>query len=159
MAALVTRTIDWIDKAPIQVEGRADTTASPDEVFAVLADHEHWPEWFPSVRKVTVLGQAEGVGARRRVAIPGAWFDEEFIVWDPGERWAFTAYAARPRFFRSLLEDCRLTPRPSGGTSITYTMYIEPRAIVGPLLKLAASRLRANNTRAMQNLAARAEGR
>lgn len=158
MSEVVTRSIDWIDEAPVRVEGRATSTASPDEVFAVLADHERWPEWFPSVRKVTVLGPAEGVGAKRRVAIPGGTVDEEFIVWEPGARWAFTAFAAKPRFMRSLVEDCRLERTPSGGTSISYTMYIDPVPLARPLLKLVAGRMRANNTQAMRNLAVRAGG-
>ena len=104
MATLVTRTIDWIERAPVRIEGRAESSAPPAEIFAILADHECWPEWFPSVRKVMVLGPAEGVGARRRVTIPGGTVDEEFIVWEPGARWAFTAVAAKPRFVKSLVE-------------------------------------------------------
>ena len=122
----------------------------------MLADHERWPEWFPSVRKVTVLGRGEGVGARRRVAVPGSTIDEEFIVWEPGARWAFTAFAARPRFTRSLVEDCVLTRLPSGGTAISYTMYLDPVGIVGFVMKHSLGLMRRNNTRAMQNLAARA---
>ena len=158
MAELVTRTIDWIDEAPVRVEARAESRATPDEVFAVLADHERWPEWFPSVRSVTVLGAAAGVGARRRVRIPGASVDEEFIAWDPGARWTFTGYAAKPRFTKSLVEDCRLEPMASGGTRISYTMYLDPPAWLKPLVKLAARQIRKNNTRAMENLAARAGG-
>ena len=156
MAATVKRPIEWIEEAPVRIEGRAESTATPAEVFAILADHERWPEWFPSVRKVTVLGPAEGVGARRRVAIPGGTVDEEFIVWEPGVRWSFTAFASKPRMAKSLVEDCRLEPLASGGTAITYTMYIDPVAPLKPLLKLAAGRMRANNTKAMQNLARRA---
>lgn len=122
----------------------------------MLADHEHWPEWFPSVRKVTVLGRGEGVGARRRVTIPGSRVDEEFIVWHPGVRWSFTAYDSRPRFTRSLVEDCVLTPRPDGGTAISYTMYMDPVGVLGFLVKHSVGRLRKNNAKAMQNLAARA---
>ena len=158
MAPLVPRTIDWIDTAPIRVEARAESSAAPAAVFAVLADHERWPEWFPSVRKVTVLGPAEGVGARRRVAVPGSTIDEEFIVWEPAARWAFTATAARPRFVRSLVEDCRLDELESGGAAISYTMYFDPPPVVRPLLKALAGRLRANNDRALVNLARRAEG-
>ncbi|MEY2425724.1 MAG: hypothetical protein QOI61_1296 [Actinomycetota bacterium] len=156
MAELTMQTIDWIDRAPVRVEARAESTASPDKVFAVLADHERWPEWFPSLKKVTVLGPAEGVGARRRVAIPGMTVDEEFIVWDPGVRWSFTGYDAKPRFTRSLVEDCVLTPLPNGGTAISYTMYLDPAGPIGFLMKLVVGRLRKNNTRAMQNLAERA---
>jgi hypothetical protein len=158
MTTLPMQTVDWIDHAPLRVEARAESTASPDKVFAVLADHERWPEWFPRVRKVTVLGPAEGVGARRRVELPGMTVDEEFIVWDPGARWTFTGYEARPRFTRSLVEDCVLTPRPGGGTAITYTMYMDPVGVMGALVKLSAGQMRKNNTKAMQNLAARAAG-
>jgi len=160
MSELTKQTIEWIERAPLRVEARAETTASPDKVFAVLADHERWPEWFPSLRKVTVLGPAEGVGARRRVVIPGNMtVDEEFIVWEPGARWAFTGYDAKPRFTRSLVEDCVLTPLANGGTSITYTMYMDPVGVFGFFVKRSVGRMRKNNTKAMQNLAARAAGR
>ncbi len=159
MAALVPRTIDWIDRAPIRIEARAESAAPPEDVFAVLADHERWPEWFPSVRKVTVLGPAAGVGARRRVAIPGATFDEEFIAWEPGARWCFTAYAARPRLLRSLVEDCRLEALDSGGTAISYTMYLDPPPLLRPVVRAVSGRMRTNNNRALANLAGRAASR
>ena len=159
MGVLAPRPIEWIQLAPLAIEGRAESTAPPSEVFAVLADHERWPEWFPSVRKVEVLGPAEGVGARRRVHIPGAKIDEEFIVWEPGMRWSFTATAASPEVMTSLVEDCRLEATPNGGTRITYTMYIEPHAGLRLFVKLGAGRMRANNNRAMQNLASRAAAR
>jgi len=159
MAALVPRTIEWIDIAPIRIAARAESDAPPGDVFAVLADHNRWPEWFPAVRKVMVLGAAAGVGARRRVAITGATVDEEFIVWEPGVRWSFTGVAARPRFTKSLIEDCVLDELESGGTAITYTMYLDPPTATRPLVKALAGRIRANNTRALLNLGRIALGR
>lgn len=156
MGTMVPRTIEWTDEAPIKIAARAESSASPDDVFAVLADHERWPEWFPSVKKVTVIGEAAGVGARRRVAIPGATVDEEFIVWEPGVRWSFTGIAGRPRFTRSLIEDCRLAPIASGGTAITYTMYLDPPRALRPLTKVMARQIRRNNGQALENLARRA---
>jgi len=158
VAALIPRSIDWIDSAPIRIEGRAESSASTADVFAVLADHQRWPEWFPSVKKVTVRGAAEGVGARRRVHVPGATVDEEFIVWEPGVRWSFTGIDARPRFTRSLIEDCRLEPLESGGTAISYTMYLDPSPPMRPLVKASVRRIRANITQAVGNLAQRAAG-
>ncbi len=157
MGALVTRTLEWIDEAPVRIEARAQSTATPDAVFAVLADHERWPEWFPMVKRVTVLGPSEGVGARRRVAIPGATVDEEFIAWDPGVRWSFTGTAARPPFTRSLVEDCRLE-EASGGTDIRYTMYLDPPPLLRPVMRLTIGRVRKNLRRAVNNLAKRAAG-
>jgi uncharacterized protein YndB with AHSA1/START domain len=156
MGTLVPRSIDWVEAAPISIVASAESTATPDAVFAVLADHERWPEWFPGVRRVTVLGPAAGVGARRRVAVPGATVDEEFIVWEPGVRWSFTGIAASPRVTRSLVEDCRLAPLPAGGTSISYAMLLDPPPLLRPLVKLAAPRIRRNNQQALKNLAARA---
>jgi uncharacterized protein YndB with AHSA1/START domain len=157
VADLTRRTLDWIDEAPVRITARAVSSAPPDAVFAVLADHERWPEWFPAVRRVTVLGRAEGVGARRRVAIRGATVDEEFIVWEPGRRWSFTGTAARPRFTRSLVEDCRLESTPDGGTAIDYTMYLDPPPALRVLFGVLQGRVAANNRRAVQHLARRAE--
>lgn len=156
MAELVARSVDWIEIAPIRVVATAESSASPAAVFAVLADHERWPEWFPGLRKVTVLGAATGVGARRRVALRGATVDEEFIVWEPGNRWSFTGIAATPRFTKSLVEDCQLVAREAGGTAITYTMYLDPPAALRPLVNALTGRIAANTNRAMRNLAQRA---
>jgi uncharacterized protein YndB with AHSA1/START domain len=158
MRELVRRSIDWIDTAPVAIAARGTTTAPPDAVFAVLADHERWPEWFPNVRQVDVLGPTEGVGARRRVHVPGLVVEEEFIVWDPGERWAFTGTAAKPGFVRSIVEDCRLTPT-AGGTDVSYTMYLEPTGVFRPLTRVGAGVVRSSIRKALGGLAARAEAR
>lgn len=81
---------------------------------------------------------------------------EEFIVWEPGVRWSFTGTAARPRFTNSLVEDCILGELESGGTAISYTMYLDPPRALAPIVKAFAGRIQANNSRAMANLARRA---
>lgn len=143
----------------MRIAATATSDAPREDVFAVLADHERWPEWFPAVRRVSVLGPASGVGARRRVFIPGATVDEEFIAWEPGVRWTFTGVEASPRFTRALVEDCVLEPLGGGGTAITYTMYLDPPPVLRPVMRLAAGRIRANNARALEALAARATDR
>ena len=157
MGAIEEQGLDWISQAPSTATGRATSTASPEAVFAVLAAHERWPEWFPNVKKVVVLGPAEGVGARRRVHIPGAAVEERFIAWDVGQRWSFTGTAAKPRFLRALVEDCQLTPTGDGGTAITYSMHFDSPAALRPFMKLAQRTLSKNLTKAMVALAARAE--
>lgn len=149
--------LEWIEQAPVSALGRAVSSASPDAVFAVLADHVRWPEWFPGVKKVEVIGPAAGVGARRRVHIPGAVVEEEFIAWEPGVRWSFTGTAGKPRFARSLVEDCQLEATPDGGTAISYGMHLAPGPLLAPFARVAAGSLRKNLAKAMQQLAARAE--
>jgi uncharacterized protein YndB with AHSA1/START domain len=159
MRDLARQQIDWIDRAPVALAATGTTTADPEAVFAVLADHERWPEWFPNVKRVDVMGPAEGVGARRRVHVPGLVVEEEFIVWDPGQRWSFTGTAAKPGIVRSIVEDCRLTATATGGTDISYTMYLEPRGVFGPLTRVGGGMVRSSIRRALAGLAARAEGR
>jgi carbon monoxide dehydrogenase subunit G len=157
MRELEKQTIDWIERAPASAHGRAVSSAPPEAVFAVLADHVRWSEWFPHVRKVEVMGAASGVGARRRVHIPGAVVEEEFIVWEPGVRWSFTGTGAKPGIARALVEDCQLTATPEGGTAISYGMHIAPAPLLAPFMRFGVRALTKNLTTAMERLAARAE--
>jgi len=156
MATAVPRTLDWISHAPASAHGSSTSTAPPEAVFAVLADHAGWVEWFPNVKRVDVLRPATGVGARRRVKIPMVTVEEEFIAWEPGVRWTFTATATSPAWTRSLIEDCRLTPRPDGGTDIDYTMYFDPVGPIGWMMKRSVGRISSAIQHGMENLATRA---
>jgi hypothetical protein len=159
MKPLVTKPLSWVGQAPIHLTASRATTASPEAVFAILADHERWPEWFAGVKRVTVLGPAEGVGARRRVEVPGLVVEEEFIAWDVGQRWAFTGTASKPIVFRSLVEDCQLAARADGGTDVTYSMHLDTSAVMRPVVKAGGRMVQRNIAKALDNLAARAEGR
>jgi len=159
MKPLVPRPIEWIGDAQVRIAARAVSAAAPAEVFGILADHERWADWFPSIRSVQVLGPAAGVGARRRVVLRGATIEEEFIVWQPGVRWAFTGTAASPRILRSLVEDCRLEVTGDGGTTSRYGMYLDAPRHLRPLVRAMAGTLQANCNRGLANLAERATRR
>lgn len=159
MGTTEQKTLDWIDQAPFSFSGSAMTKASPDAVFAVLADHERWPEWFPVITKTVVLGeQREGVGTRRLTTIPGGSIEELILAWDVGRRYAFTATAVHPAIVHALLDDCRIEPMQSGAR-VTYTVHLDPAGIVHPLLNLIKGLLGSQLTKGMHALAARAEGR
>ena len=159
MGTVAQKHLDWIERAPVSFSGSATTTASPEAVFAILADHDRWPEWFPVLKKEEVLGpRREGVGTRRVATIPGGKVEELIIVWDPGQRFAFTATAVSPGIVRALLEDCRIEPAHSG-TRVTYTMYLEPVSVFRPLMGLMKGLMGKQLDKGMRALAARAEGR
>ena len=159
MGTVEQKDLDWIERAPVSFSGSATTTASPEAVFAILADHERWPEWFPVIKKTEVLGPArEGVGMRRVTTIPGGKVEELIIAWDPGERWAFTGTAVSPGIVHALVEDCRIEPARSG-TRVTYTMYLDPVAPLRPIMKLMKGPMGKQLDKGMRALAARAEGR
>jgi len=157
--AVEPKDLEWIERAPFSVVGSATTTASPEAVFAVLADHERWPEWFPIITKTVVVGTArEGVGLRRETSIPGGRLDELFLAWDPGKRLAFTCTAIKPGIWHALLDDCHIE-RVGDRTQITYITYLDPAASVLPIMKLMKGLLDEQFDKGMRALAARAEGR
>jgi len=142
MAAMTPRPPEWTRTAPVKVSASREMQATADEVFAALADHETWPEWFAALSKVERLGeQAEGVGSKRRVHIGGrVVIDEEFIVWEPGSAWGFTVYESSPRLLKSLNELVTIQTLAPDRVRVTYLMAIDPTRPVGLLLRAGAKR-------------------
>jgi uncharacterized protein YndB with AHSA1/START domain len=158
MGTVKPKDLDWIERASFSFSGSTTTTASPEAVFAILADHERWPEWFPVIKKTVVLGPTrEGVGIRRVTTLPGGKLEELFIAWDPGKRLAFTCTAISPGISHALVDDCHIE-RAGGGTHITYTTYLDPVTPLLPIMKLMKGLLGGQLDKGMQALAARAEG-
>lgn len=92
---------------------RATTTASPDQVWAVLADLEAWPHWTPTfsaVRRLNGPGST-GVGARFKVTQPRLGRSTyEVTEWLTGE--AFTWVSSAPGL--RTIATHRVRPAPDG---------------------------------------------
>jgi carbon monoxide dehydrogenase subunit G len=142
MKALTPRTLEWLDHAPVRVTRTARIPKAPERVWDVIADHERWPEWFPSVARVEALDPAEGVGGRRRVHIGSLTVEEEFLVWEPGARFAFVVTHSTKPGIRSMVEDVRLVPDGPDATTVTYTQAIEPVGVrlSAPVVRRVAAR-------------------
>lgn len=141
MNPLTPRPLDWNDVAPVRAVESRRIAAGPDAVWTVIADHEHWGEWFTPIDEVTPGEPGTGVGGTRRVRVGKMEIQEEFIAWEPGRRFAFTVTGSTRPGLRSLNEDIRLTPDGSDATTVTYTMALDPlggrfvRPVLAPLLR------------------------
>ena len=154
MGTLTPQGPDWIHTAPFQPSATRDLDASPAEVFAALADHENWPKWFTNIERVERFGdQHEGVGSNRRVHInKRVSIDEEFNVWEPGERWGFTILSATIGGLKSMNELVTIDDLGDGRSRVTYTMGIEPKFPISLLLKVGQKAAVKNLANALDNL-------
>jgi len=128
--ALTPRPPEWTDTAPVKVSASREIVASADDIFTALADHEAWAEWFPKVTQVERYGDlTEGVGSTRRVHIGKVEVDEEFILWEPGKVWGFTAVEIRgaPNTLDSLNERVSIQQLSPDRCRVTYLMAFGPR--------------------------------
>lgn len=127
---------EWIDAAPIVVEKSVEIAAPPSVVWARIADHETWPEWFAALDRVEVPGRGEGVGGGRRVLIGGRiTLDEEFTAWDPDRHFAFAVVSSPLPMLGCLAESVRLEPTDRG-CRVVYRQGLQGRRGLGWAMKL-----------------------
>jgi carbon monoxide dehydrogenase subunit G len=126
---------EWIDSAPIRVEETVEVGASPTAVWAVIADHAAWPEWFTALDEVQVTGRATGVGGQRRVVARRLPIDEEFTAWDEEEHFAFAVVRSRLPILGTMAESVRIE-ETGGGSRVTYRQGLQARRGFGPVLDL-----------------------
>ena len=131
---------EWIDSAPVVVERSRKMAATPDEVWRYIADHEGWPEWFESLTKVEVTGEASGVGGQRRATAGPISFDEVFTAWDENERFAFAVVGSKLPFLAGMAEEVRIEPI-EGGSRVIYRQGLEARTGFGWMLGPMAKRM------------------
>ena len=148
---LPAHTPDWIATAPLRNVAERRVAAGCDAVWARLADHASWPEWFTAVKEVRVTGDAAGVGGRREVSLPGTRLGEVFTVWEPGAHFAFAVVRAN-RTLAGMAESVALLP-DGDGCLITYRQGVEPARGFGWLWRLILPRMRRELTSALDRLA------
>ncbi len=144
---MATHTIqppEWIDTAPIHVVETVEIAAPPALVWAIIADHTAWPEWFTALDAVEVTGSPTGVGGTRRVTARRLPLDEEFTAWDADEHFAFAVVRSKLPFLRTLAESVRIEPTDAG-CRVVYRQGLQATRGFGWLLaaiwKTAATQL------------------
>jgi Polyketide cyclase / dehydrase and lipid transport len=149
---------EWIDTAPIHVEKIVDIVAPPAVVWAIIADHVAWPEWFSALDSVEVTGPPTGVGGTRRVTAKRLPLDEEFTAWVIDEHFAFAVVRSKLPFLDALAESVRIQSTDAG-CRVIYRQGLQAKRGFGWLLaaiwKTAATQL----ADALVDLKSRAEAR
>ncbi|MDQ6839909.1 MAG: SRPBCC family protein [Actinomycetota bacterium] len=142
--SLTERSVEWIDRAPVRVEGETVVNAAANTVFATLADHESWPAWFPGMRRARVDGRAAGVGATRTVWVGPIAVKEKFVTWEPATRFSFTLTESSAPGLASMVEDLQLEAVTAGQTRVRYVIGVAAAGLGGvldPVLRLGAQRI------------------
>ena len=159
MATLQRRSREWNDIAPVRIEAVRDIDASAADVFAVLADHEAWPQWFDALAEVEVTGARSGIGGQRRVKLkPSGVFNEEFYAWEEGREFGFSILESSLPLLAAANELITIDERAEGGVTVTYVQALEPKRWAAPLVKLGRGRLQRGLDDGLAGLAARVEG-
>ena len=110
-----------------RVEGHS--AATPEKVFAVLADGAGWSRWAgPMIVKSWWEREGTpapgGVGAIRALGMKRVGSREEILVYDPPRHHAYTILSGLP--VSSYRADVRLTP-DNGGTRIEWSGTFTPK--------------------------------
>ncbi len=121
----------------------AHSSASPEAVFAVLADAPTWQEWAgPAVpRSSWETGSLSGgVGAVRRLGFGPLSSREEIVEHDPPHRLAYVLRSGEGlHHYRAIVD---LQAQPDGGTHIVWSGTVDTSVLgLAPLLIMVFRRL------------------
>lgn len=151
--------LDYVASAPFRFVTVRELAASPEEVFAILADGDSWPRWFPDFRRVEwTTPEPRGVGSVRHVTLKALQAKERFLAWEPGRRWSFVLYESTLPVLGAMVEDYAMEPLANGHTRLTinacYTLRWFARPI-HPILRAVFGKLFAKAGDGLQEYIAR----
>jgi uncharacterized protein YndB with AHSA1/START domain len=107
-----------------EVVRRAEVAASPEEVWAVLADFGALASWAGSIDHTCLITeQREGVGTARRVQVGRMVLIERVVRWEPREVLAYELEGL-PAIVGSVINTWALTPS-GDGTSVSLTTTVD----------------------------------
>jgi uncharacterized protein YndB with AHSA1/START domain len=124
---------DFVDSAPLRIDTVLSLRQAPDEVWDVLVDTEHLPEWFRSCSAARVTSEApHGVGSTRWVNVDMFKVNHRIIVSEKPKQWGFTTLDANLPVADTVVELVTLDP-DGNGTKLTYSFAIALKPWLRPL--------------------------
>lgn len=110
--------INIYTSAPLQMTKAVELPASPEEVFATLADYTAMPEWFPGMSSVSVDNAGaqleNGAGAVRVCSFGPQSMTEDIVLFDAPHK---LGYAIRDGNFMGMSNHFALVTVESKGAS------------------------------------------
>ncbi|MET9420529.1 SRPBCC family protein [Streptomyces sp. NPDC006540] len=125
--------LEFAKSAPLRLVFSAHLTASPQALYAALADDvAGWPEWFTAVTAARPVDD----GAGREIRLKGGTvFTETVLAREPDTRYAYRVDQTNAPGLRALLEEWRITPTPAG-SRVQWTFAADGPAPLWVVLRL-----------------------
>ncbi|SDU95538.1 Polyketide cyclase / dehydrase and lipid transport [Microlunatus sagamiharensis] len=138
-----------------QTSSSVDIDAGPDAVMAVIADVEDYPAWVDSMRRVTVLTEADGRPEQVEMELAHPLFSDTYVLaydWRPE---LVSWHLVRGRLLTAMDGSYALAPK-GAGTTVTYTLSVDTTMPMIGLLRRKAEKTIVDG--ALRGLKRRVEG-
>ncbi len=135
----------FLDGAPLRFVNTVEVGMPAAAIFALFEDEAAWPRWWRGMREVTWTSPRPfGAGTTRIVRFDMGALDEHFFRWEPGRRFSFYIKAHSVPLFRALAEDYLVEQLGPDRARFTYTVAIDPGALLrvgGPMSRWILRRM------------------
>jgi len=138
-----------------QTSSSVDIDAGPDAVMAVIADVEDYPAWVDSMRRATVLTEADGRPEQVEMELAHPLFSDTYVLaydWRPE---LVSWHLVRGRLLTAMDGSYALAPKGTG-TTVTYTLSVDTTMPMIGLLRRKAEKTIVDG--ALRGLKRRVEG-
>ena len=144
--------LDYADEAPVVIEETLDVAASPQHVWAAIADTAAWEQWFAGMKSCRYTSaEPIGSGSKRTVQVAALKIEETMLAVDAPTRYAFRIDTANLPLFAALIEVVDLVATDSG-TLVRYRQCLEFRRWAKPFAKLLTPQIQRGLRRGLSGL-------
>jgi ribosome-associated toxin RatA of RatAB toxin-antitoxin module len=138
-----------------QTSASIDIAAKPDEVMAVIADFDHYPDWVHSMKSAEVLTSAGDKAKTVRMVLDYTLIKDNYVLafdWKPR---AVSWKLIEGNLLKTMNGSYLLKPNGSG-TTVTYTLTVDINMPMIGMFKRMAEKTSIDN--ALEGLKKRVEG-
>jgi ribosome-associated toxin RatA of RatAB toxin-antitoxin module len=138
-----------------QTSASIDIAAQPDDVMAVIADFEHYPDWVDSMKSAEVLSSVAGRAKTVRMVLDHTLVKDNYVLaydWKPQ---AVSWKLIEGNMLRVMDGSYRLKPN-GAKTTVTYTLTVDVNLPMIGMFKRKAEKTIIDN--ALKGLKKRVEG-